>query len=109
MIKDRGSIKWTSLTLPEHVKLLREFDKSFYKMEKPILDEQLLEKINNTICEAMEFNKELVFTYYENGDIKLYIGNIHYLDEIKKEVRILGFHQEIFILKIEDILRVDIS
>ncbi|WP_369094760.1 YolD-like family protein [Bacillus sp. SA1-12] len=52
--------------------------------------------------------KSLYFTYYENGDIKLYIGYIHYLDELKKEVRILGFHQEKYILKIEDILRIDI-
>ncbi|KKI93331.1 hypothetical protein WQ54_03585 [Bacillus sp. SA1-12] len=109
MIKDRGSIKWTSLTLPEHVNLVREDEKCIYKIEKPINDEHQLEKINHTICEAMELNKELVFTYYENGDIKLYIGYIHFLDEVKKEVRILGFHQEKYILKIEDILRVDIN
>ncbi|WP_299090315.1 YolD-like family protein [uncultured Metabacillus sp.] len=109
MIKDRGSIKWTSMMLPEHVKLLREYEKNLDKIKKPILDELQLEEINNTICEAMEYNKELVFTYYDNGDIKLYVGHIHYLDELKKEVRLIGFHQDKFVIKFQDLLRVDFS
>lgn len=28
MIQDRGSIKWTAMMLPEHVKLLREYNES---------------------------------------------------------------------------------
>ncbi|MCV9886227.1 YolD-like family protein [Metabacillus halosaccharovorans] len=109
MIKDRGSIKWTSMMLPEHVKLLRDFDKSQEKIEKPILDEHQIEEINQIICEAMEHNKELVFTYYDYGEIKLYVGHIHYLDTIRKELRLKDGPGDRFNLKFEDIIRVDYS
>ncbi|HEY4601282.1 MAG TPA: YolD-like family protein [Cerasibacillus sp.] len=39
-IKDRGTKKWTSIMLPEHVKALRELNKELDKVQKPILDEQ---------------------------------------------------------------------
>jgi hypothetical protein len=56
----------------------------------------------------MEYHKELVFTYFENGDIKLYIGNIHYIDDIRKEIRLMDSHGDKFIVKFQDVLRVDI-
>lgn len=49
MLKDRGGIKWTSLMLPEHVKALREFDWDLTKIERPVLEEQQLEELNETI------------------------------------------------------------
>ncbi|PAD67132.1 hypothetical protein CHH83_20605 [Bacillus sp. 7586-K] len=107
MIRDRGTKKWTAFMMPEHVKNLRDFDISLNKVEKPELDEGQLEEINSIICEAMEYNKEVVFTYYEKGDIKLYIGFVHYVDTIRNEVRLKDIHDDVFIIKFEDVLRVD--
>lgn len=44
-IKDRGTKKWTSIMLPEHVKALRELNAELNKVEKPILDEQIYGKM----------------------------------------------------------------
>lgn len=107
MIKDRGSIKWTTMMLPEHVKLLRNFDNSLDKVEKPILDEHQFEEINLLICEAMEYNKELVFTHYDRGDIKLFIGRVQFIDDLKSKLRLLDSQGDKCNLKFNDILRVD--
>ncbi|PAD69957.1 hypothetical protein CHH83_06005 [Bacillus sp. 7586-K] len=107
MIRDRGTKKWTAFMMPEHVKNLGDFDLSLNKVEKPELDDTQLEEVNTIICEAMENNKEVVFTYYEKGDIKLYIGFIHYIDPTRKEVRLKDIHNDVFIIKFEDVLRVD--
>ncbi|MFF2286401.1 YolD-like family protein [Peribacillus butanolivorans] len=46
MIRDRGRIKWVSMMLPEHVKLLREYNEGLDKVEKPVLDERKYEEFN---------------------------------------------------------------
>jgi hypothetical protein len=53
-IRDRGNIIWTSLMLPEHVKLLRRYIKEeYHDVPEPILDEQQLEEINSLILESL--------------------------------------------------------
>lgn len=39
-IKDRGTIKWTAMMLPEHVELLKQLEHEQQKVKKPELDEQ---------------------------------------------------------------------
>lgn len=56
MIKDRGTIKWTAMMLPEHVQHLKELVIDERRVEKPILDEQMVEEFELIICEAMKFN-----------------------------------------------------
>lgn len=80
MIRDRSRIKWVSMMLPEHVKLLREYNKSLANVKMPILDEQKYEEFNEVICGAMEENITLQFTYYQKGEIKKLVGKIHYID-----------------------------
>ncbi|WP_277873765.1 YolD-like family protein [Fictibacillus sp. S7] len=48
MIRDRGSIIWTAMTLPEHVKQLRKLDWDQSTKVKPELDEQQLQQIEET-------------------------------------------------------------
>jgi len=56
-ICDRGSIKWTSLMLPEHVKELRKYlNEEYYNIPEPTIDEQQLEEMNELVMVAMEFN-----------------------------------------------------
>ncbi|MGD7045763.1 YolD-like family protein [Jeotgalibacillus proteolyticus] len=40
---DRGTIKWTSLMLPEHVEMVKEIYKEQNKVDKPLLDEQQIQ------------------------------------------------------------------
>ncbi|ASS91820.1 MAG: YolD-like family protein [Bacillaceae bacterium] len=107
MIQDRGSIKWTAMMLPEHVKLLRKYNESLDKVEKPVLDEQKYEEFNEVICEAMEENITLQFTYYQKGEIKKLVGNIHYIDQLKRELRIVDYLTKKHVLKLGDIIEIE--
>ncbi|MCM3440892.1 YolD-like family protein [Metabacillus halosaccharovorans] len=89
MIRDRGNIKWTSMMLPEHVKLLRDWSEEDTYQERPELDEQQLEQFNETICMAMEEHMELVFTYYKDHFFHTCSGYVHYIDPIRHILRIV--------------------
>ncbi|KKI93065.1 hypothetical protein WQ54_06045 [Bacillus sp. SA1-12] len=89
MIRDRGNIKWTSMMLPEHVKLLRDWSEADTYQEKTELDEQQLEQFNEIICLAMEEHKELIFTYYKDHFHHICSGHVHYIDPISHTLRIV--------------------
>ncbi|SDM84595.1 YolD-like protein [Fictibacillus solisalsi] len=108
MLRDRGSIKWTAMMLPEQVKALRQFDWEQEKKVKPELDEQQLEMMEETICEAMEHHLELCFTYFDQEEFHLLIGKVHFVDVDKKELRILDFHGDVNRLKIRNLADVKI-
>ncbi|MGA4719533.1 YolD-like family protein [Fictibacillus nanhaiensis] len=107
MIRDRGTIKWTAMMLPEHVKMLREHQDGLDYGRKPELDEQKYEEFNETICMAMEENQALKFTYFEKGRALVTIGHVHYIDEYKKELRVLNEEKKMHILKVIDIMDVE--
>lgn len=90
MIRDRGNIKWTSMMLPEHVKLLRDWSEADHYQEKRELDEQQLEQFNEIICMAMEEHAELVFTYYQEHFHHKCSGYVHYIDPIQHTLRIVN-------------------
>lgn len=87
--------------------MIRVYDKTLDTVEKPVLDTHQMDEINQIIYKAMKNNKELVFTYYEKGDLKLYVGKIHYIDLFNQELRLMDLHGDVFYLKHRDILRVD--
>ncbi|MFC0271480.1 YolD-like family protein [Metabacillus herbersteinensis] len=90
MLRDRGNIKWTSMMLPEHVKLLRDWSEEDFYQVKPEIDEQQLEQFNELICFAMEENLELVFTYYKDHSFHSSSGHVHYIDPIHQSIRIVS-------------------
>jgi YolD-like protein len=91
-IRDRGSIKWTSLMLPEHVRELRRYiNEEYYDIPEPSIDEQQMEEMNELILEAMEYNFPLTFIIYNKRRMELIMGNIHFIDSIKMEFRIIDF------------------
>jgi YolD-like protein len=91
-IRDRGNIKWTSLMLPEHVKELRRYiHKEYYDVPEPSIDEQQMGEMNELILKAMEYNFSLTFIIYKNRRLESIEGNIHYIDSIKMELRIIDF------------------
>lgn len=87
--------------------MIRTYEKSLDTVEKPKLNENQLNEINQIIYEAKENNKELVFSYFEKGDLKLYVGRIHYIDPFEQELRLMDLLGDVFYLKYKDILRVD--
>jgi hypothetical protein len=104
MIRDRGKIKWTSLMLPEHVKMLREWAKEDQYKVKPQLDEQQLEELNETICYAMEAGDELAITSYSNNDYEVLVGRIHYYDDFEKKLRLIDAFDDVHHIAIKNII-----
>lgn len=89
MIRDRGVIKWSSLMLPEHVKMLRDWAKEDENEDRQFLDEQKLEIMNELVVEAMEAEKQVVFTYYVHNRYEQLIGTIHSYSGLERKFRII--------------------
>ncbi|CAG9621528.1 YolD-like family protein [Sutcliffiella rhizosphaerae] len=107
MIRDRGTIKWTSMMLPEHVKMLRDWVKEDTYETRPELDEQRLEELNERFCEALETGREVTITYYEKRRYQLFVGSVHHLDPYKCRLHVVDKFGEAGWLNMKDIL--DIS
>ncbi|KOP78202.1 hypothetical protein AMS60_18730 [Bacillus sp. FJAT-21945] len=85
MIKDRGTIKWTAMMLPEHVQSLKDALVDEHRIEQPLLDEQAIEEFELIICEAMEFNETLNIVVFENGFTNIITGTVHYINSMKSQ------------------------
>ncbi|OIJ22061.1 hypothetical protein BKP45_05130 [Anaerobacillus alkalidiazotrophicus] len=106
MIRDRGNIKWTAMMLPEHVQMVREVYQNQNKIPKPKLDEQAWEEIGLTVQDAVENNKQLAFTYWQNGYFETLVGHVHLVDINRKQFRIVDQFQERYHLKFENLVDV---
>lgn len=80
MSKDRGTIKWASLMLPEHVKLLQDMWQDDYRMTRPVLDSQEIEMLNAQILEAFECGSTIAVSIYSDGTVFDHVGIIIKLD-----------------------------
>lgn len=80
MLRDRGTIKWTSMMLPEHLTQLKQDLLDVSKIEKPSLDAQQIEEMDILVSEALEFNKELVLKLFNNGFVENVTGRVHYIN-----------------------------
>lgn len=93
MVHDRGSIKWTSLMLPEHVELLKSIWNEDKKVVKPILDEQAIEALNTQLIEAYQEEQFITITYYQNYQLLTVEGQIIKLDSFRKSVLVKNLNQ----------------
>jgi YolD-like protein len=109
MIRDRGRIKWTSMMLPEHVKLLRDWVKEDTYETKREVDEQHLELMNETLSEAIEFDQFVTITHYHHRNYEIVIGKIHYWDELAQKLRVVDKFEEVHRIPIGDIVDVRIT
>lgn len=106
-INDRGLMKWQGFFMTEHVKLLKEYENDELKrVVKPELDLQQIEEINFLLMEAMEYNNMLSFSYYRGGHIYSCEGFVHYIDHIKKEIRLVDFQDIVHKLKFNELVDV---
>ncbi|MDZ5712226.1 YolD-like family protein [Jeotgalibacillus haloalkalitolerans] len=87
--RDRGTIKWTSMMLPEHVGQLRDFFEYKYNAEKqPIMDEQMMEMIFLTIQEACEFQQEIELKIFKENRISSITGMVKMIEYQKRYILI---------------------
>lgn len=76
MLRDRGTIKWTSLMLPEHVELLKEMWQEAESIQKPEIDIQEIEIMNRKLNRAFHYNETVQLAIYLNGKINTVMGKI---------------------------------
>ncbi|KIL44278.1 YolD-like family protein [Jeotgalibacillus soli] len=72
MLRDRGTIKWTSMMLPEHVKMIKDWAERDRFEQQEEVDEQSIEEWNNTIKTAIA-EKRLVRIVHHDG--RIYVEN----------------------------------
>lgn len=78
-IPDRGTIKWASLMLPEHVTLLKEV---FHEAEKkPILDAQKELEIDQKLKYSLRSHCDLQIKYFTDGDIQKIQSKLEKIDQ----------------------------
>lgn len=108
-IRDRGKIKFLPAHFaPEHRALLRELARDELRQAKPILDEYQIAEFENRICEAMEFTYQIVVSKWEDGFTCQEKGHVHYLDPIRKEVRMVTADGAAVAIKFNDIVGVEV-
>ncbi|MFC4617887.1 YolD-like family protein [Camelliibacillus cellulosilyticus] len=84
MVFDRGSIKWASLMLPEHVKALREWrdNQKHPKEGLPLFDDQTSEMLDRRLQDALRYHRPVALSYIEKGERRTVRGIIQKLDPL---------------------------
>lgn len=103
MIRDRGEKKWTSIMIPEHVKMLRDLWDEQKLVEKPILDEQAFEQIGIVIMDSLKHTIDIKLTYWKNGRFEEVIGVVGRVDMQIKQVRMNLEDEEIEYIMLDNI------
>jgi hypothetical protein len=104
MIRDRGRMKWVSMMLPEHVKVLREWaEEDSYKVRKE-LDEQQLELMDGMIAEAMRLGRGVTVTYYRHKHYELLTGWIVNWDALTACLQLTDTSGGEYRLQLQDIM-----
>lgn len=94
MIRDRGRIKWTSLMLPEHVKMLREWAKEEQWEERGELDEQWLEELDGIVQFALAGKKKIAIRYFQDCHSRTVTGVIQKMDPVERVLKIIDEHEQ---------------
>lgn len=87
-VHDRGTKKWVSLMLPEHVELLKEVFVEY--KEKPSLDEQQMIEIDQKLKYALEHNANIKMTYYDDGEFLTVSGQLKKIDQWRGYIILLN-------------------
>ncbi|MBS4747566.1 YolD-like family protein [Bacillus altitudinis] len=106
MLRDRGTIKWTAMMLPEHVARLKHDLAETKKIDKPIIDEQQAEEFESTIAYAMSVNKPLNFSIFDLGVVNQLKGFTQYINYEKKMLHIKDMSDDIHFVLLDDIVGV---
>lgn len=106
MLRDRGTIKWTSLMLPEHLTQLKQDLIDVSKIEKPSLDDQQIEEMDILVSEALEFNKELKFKLFNNGFVENVTGRVHYINFEQQKLHVTDQNDNTIYINMNNIIGV---
>lgn len=106
MNKDRGTIKWNALMLPEHIQRLREWHKDTKKVQRKQLTEWELQAFDEMIREALTTGETLRFTLYKNDQLIHVTGSIQAVDQQKRQLHIKS-EEAIYLIDFHAIQAID--
>lgn len=87
--KGRGIVKWQPFaTIPEQYERIQQHIKNQKKVDKPILSDDQLNELNNTLIEKLYLNPSCEIKYYSNGYIKEIKGDLQKLDSLENKLYI---------------------
>lgn len=87
-IRDRKD-KWgMAMMLPEHVKMLRDYNAEIKKVPRPDLNEFDYEAIQEQIEIAMKRDVEILVKRWKNSDFKYNQGKIQWIDLAKRKIEL---------------------
>lgn len=109
MSNDRGTIKWTSLMLPEHVELLKKMWREDHKQIRPELDSQELELLNETLMLANEQQADVSLSIYKQEKIIVKTGTICKLDYMQACLLLRDAFDDTETISFCDILNAEIN
>lgn len=85
MLNDRGSIKWNSMMLPEHLVEIKKWKKEQFQDKKRELTEWELEEIEKMIHQSWKLGKVIKLMIWDNKLHEL-VGIVTGADMYKKEI-----------------------
>ncbi|WP_281659142.1 YolD-like family protein [Halobacillus sp. Cin3] len=85
--RDRGTIKWTSLMLPEHVEMIKQVWKEDERIEKPILDDQQLEEIGLKLQIALKDGLPVEVRYHNGFDFTYLLAKVIKMDVSTRRIK----------------------
>lgn len=105
-IRDRGTKKWTSIMLPEHVEALKQMFAEEECKDKPILDDQKKMEIDFLLKAALNNDATVEIQYYVNYDYCTIKGKVLMIDVLNGYLKIEN--DELEDIYLQDILDVSI-
>ncbi|SIT81246.1 YolD-like family protein [Edaphobacillus lindanitolerans] len=109
MIRDRGNIKWTAMMLPEHLRLLREWQEGEGRGEPSEPDAQQLEEWDRLLHEALESGMGLAIRCRTAGGEMDCAGRVHHFDPLTGTIRMVGGDGEPHIIRTADVRDISVT
>lgn len=88
-LRDRGTIKWTSMMLPEHVKMLKEVWKEDERVERGMLAEDQAAEIDFKLHRAWNDHLTVEIKYHNGFDYNQKKVKIKSVDRINKRLNVV--------------------
>lgn len=96
-MQDRGTMKWTSLMLPEHTKLLAEWKEHYNQKTPRKLEQWELEELQQLIMQAQYSESSLLITVFKNGQFEHITGTINKIIQQRATIVISQGAEEIYV------------
>ncbi|WP_079529476.1 YolD-like family protein [Halobacillus hunanensis] len=104
--RDRGTIKWTSLMLPEHVELIKEVWQEDEGVPKKVIDEQQAEENELALQRAVQEGLLVRITYYNGFNYSYRKAKVLHLDPHRKKLSCMSTSHERITMEFEQIYEV---